>query len=156
MKRDIRMERMYPHPPELVWKALTDGNMLAEWFTANTFQPVVGHRFQFKTDPGPDYDGILYCEVKIVEPPHRLAYTFRGGWMQSETLVTWTLTPHEGGTQATFSNPVGERRWTNCLLSLRSRWRTMRKQLNNRNGTESKYHHKRTAFTLSHIRSRIP
>ncbi len=98
MKRDIRMERFYPHPQALVWKALTDGKLLAEWFTENTFQPVVGHEFYFKTAPGPDYDGFLYCRVTLVEPPQRLCYTFKGGWMQSETLVTWTLTAHDGGT----------------------------------------------------------
>ena len=27
----IRKERFYPHPPEVVWVALTDARALAEW-----------------------------------------------------------------------------------------------------------------------------
>lgn len=98
MKRDLKYERFYPHPPERVWKALTDPQALADWYMPNDFRPVVGHRFRFQTDPAPGFDGLLYCEVVQVDAPHTLAYTFRGGTMQNKTLVTWTLTAQDGGT----------------------------------------------------------
>jgi uncharacterized protein YndB with AHSA1/START domain len=98
MKNALHYERFIKHPPERVWKALTDSGWLAAWYMPNDFQPVVGHKFQFRTDPAPGFDGILYGEVVQVEPPHKLAYTFRGGWMPRETLVTWTLTPQAEGT----------------------------------------------------------
>ncbi|MBK8026587.1 MAG: SRPBCC domain-containing protein [Chloroflexi bacterium] len=98
MRRDLSFDRVYPHPPERVWQALTDSRAVAKWFADNDFAPVVGHKFRFRTDPGPNYDGILYCEVTEVDPPRRLVYTFIGGYMEHTTLVTWTLTPVAEGT----------------------------------------------------------
>jgi len=98
MKNALNYERFLKHPPERVWKALTDRGWLASWYMTNDFAPVVGHKFQFRTDPAPGFDGILYCEVLEVDAPYRLSYTFRGGWMDRETIVTWTLTPQGGGT----------------------------------------------------------
>jgi uncharacterized protein YndB with AHSA1/START domain len=62
----------------------------------NDFQPQVGHRFQFRATPVPNWNGIIDSEVLLVEPKSRLAY----GWasMGLESVVTWTLTPTEGGT----------------------------------------------------------
>lgn len=99
MKRDLVFERDYPHPPERVWFALTNREALANWFTENTFEPVVGHRFYFRSDPvEPDFDGYLHCEVTECNPPYRLAYTFIGGTMQNTTVVTFILTPTGDGT----------------------------------------------------------
>ena len=98
MKRDIKMERFLKHPPERVWQALIDPQQLAAWYMENDFQPVVGHSFQFRTDPGPNFDGIINCEVTEIDPPNRLVYTFRSGWKMQPTTVTWTLTPHNDGT----------------------------------------------------------
>ncbi len=98
MQRDLKYERFLPHPPERVWRALTESDLMGRWLMETDFQPVVGHRFQFRTEPGPTFDGVLYGQVTVVEPPHRLVYTFRGGIMQYETTVTWTLRAQEGGT----------------------------------------------------------
>lgn len=98
MKRDLKLERFLRHPPERVWRALTDPQALASWYMDNTFRAEVGHRFQFRTDPGPGFDGLLVGEVLAVEPPRRLVYSFRGGFMKHETTVTWTLLPQDGGT----------------------------------------------------------
>lgn len=98
MKRNLIFERVYRHPPARVWKALTDNKALAAWYMDNDFQPIVGHRFQFRTEPAPGFDGVLYCEVTVVDPPRQLAYTFIGGWMDRQTLVVWTLIPQADGT----------------------------------------------------------
>jgi uncharacterized protein YndB with AHSA1/START domain len=62
----------------------------------NDFQPVVGHRFTFRSTPVPGWNGIIDSEVLVVEPTSRLTY----GWasMGMESVVTWTLTPTVGGT----------------------------------------------------------
>lgn len=98
MKGEIEIEQFYPHPPERVWKALTEPKALAAWYMANDFQAVVGHRFTFRTDSAPGFDGLLHCEVILVDAPRKLAYSFIGGWMDRKTVVTWTLTPLDGGT----------------------------------------------------------
>jgi len=102
MKRDIRRTVTYPHPPERVWTALTDPKALAQWLMPNDFEPTVGHRFQFRTEPAPGFDGIVHCEVLEVEAPTRLRYTWRGGPV--DTVVTYELSATaDGGTELRFS-----------------------------------------------------
>ena len=98
MQRNLRFERFYPHPPERLWKALTDSRYLSQWVMENDFQPIVGHQFTFRTDPAPTFDGVLQGEVIYVDAPHELAYTFIGGMMRHKTVVRWTLLPNEAGT----------------------------------------------------------
>ena len=69
---------------------------MEEWLMKNDFQPVVGHRFQFRATPVANWSGIIDCEVQVVEPNARLSY--RWGALGTETAVTWTLTPTESGT----------------------------------------------------------
>lgn len=90
--RTLVMERDLKHPPAKVWRALTEGDLLAQWLLPNDFQPVVGHEFTFRGEPKPHWDGIIPAEVLVVEPPARLAYR----WY--DWIVTLTLTPTEAGT----------------------------------------------------------
>jgi uncharacterized protein YndB with AHSA1/START domain len=100
-KRSIVVDYDLPHPPEKVWRALTDGNLLAEWLMPNDFRPLLGHRFTFRTRPMPGFDGIIHCEVLELEPPARLRYSWRGGSGENalDTIVTWTLQPGGSGTR---------------------------------------------------------
>jgi uncharacterized protein YndB with AHSA1/START domain len=96
MTRTLTIERELPHPPEKVWRALTEGPLIEEWLMKNDFRPVVGHRFSFRSTPVPNWNGVIESEVLVVEPNSRLSY----GWasMGLESVVTWTLTPTKGGT----------------------------------------------------------
>lgn len=89
MARTLRFEALYPYPPEQVWTALTDPAALADWLMPNDFRPEVGHRFNFRTRPAPGFDGIVHCEVVTVEAPAHLAYSWKGGGI--ETLVSYRL-----------------------------------------------------------------
>ncbi len=100
MSGSVRFTVIYPHSPERVWAALTDRDALEAWLMPNDFAPVVGHRFTFLTDPAPGFDGIVRCRVLTVEEPRRLAYSWRGGPI--DTTVTFNLEPVEGGTRLTF------------------------------------------------------
>src|SRR6202007_2402216 len=95
------VERVFPHPPEKLWRALTESPLLAQWMLSNDFEPVVGRKFQFRTDPKPNWNGVVDCEVLIVDPPQRLSYTWGVGDTAAGGLhweILWTLTPAEGGT----------------------------------------------------------
>jgi uncharacterized protein YndB with AHSA1/START domain len=72
----------------------------------NDFQPVVGHRFNFRTQPIGDWDGVVHCEVLEVRPPDALRYSWVGGSPSSplNSTVTWTLTPAEGGTRVRMAH----------------------------------------------------
>ena len=96
------IERKMPHPADKIWRALTIPEIMGEWLMRNDFRPEAGHRFTFRADPMPHWNGVTDCEVRVVEPKKRLAYTWNASGDEAagglKTLVTWTLTPVEGGT----------------------------------------------------------
>jgi uncharacterized protein YndB with AHSA1/START domain len=94
--RSLVIEREIPHPPEKIWRALTHSALVEEWLMKNDFQPVVGHRFNFRSTPVPGWNGVIDCEVLVVEPNSRLSYSW--GTMGMESVVAWTLTPTKDGT----------------------------------------------------------
>lgn len=98
--RSIIAERHLDHPPEKVWRALTDGTVLGEWLMQTDFRPVVGHRFTFRADPVPNWSGVTEGEVLEVAPYERLVYSWRTSGAAADelhTTVTWTLTPTQRG-----------------------------------------------------------
>ena len=94
--RIVVVERIFQHPPEKLWRALTESPLIAQWLLGNDFEPSVGRKFQFRREPMPNWNGIIDCEVLVVEPLKRLSYSW--GAMGVESVVLWTLTPFEGGT----------------------------------------------------------
>jgi len=95
--RTLVVERVMPHPPEKVWRALTQGPLIEEWLLKNDFQPAVGRRFKLRNDPMPQWDGVIDCEVLAIEPNRRLAYSWNA--LGLESVVTFTLTPENGSTR---------------------------------------------------------
>lgn len=93
----IDLDQYLKHPPHRVWRALTDAERLARWLMPNDFAPVVGHRFTFRTEPRPGFDGIVHCEVLALEPERLLRWSWRGGTLDS--TVTWTLAAEGRGTR---------------------------------------------------------
>jgi uncharacterized protein YndB with AHSA1/START domain len=94
--RTLVIEREMPHPQEKIWRALTEGPLIAEWLMSNDFQPVVGHKFTLRATPAPNWNGIIECEVMLVEPISRLSYSW--GALGLGSAVAWTLTTTETGT----------------------------------------------------------
>ena len=89
--RSVIVERDVPHPPEKIWRALTQPHLIEEWLMKNDFQPVAGHCFSLRGDWGS-----VDCRVLEVEPHKTLSYTWDA--MGLESVVTWTLTPSAAGT----------------------------------------------------------
>jgi uncharacterized protein YndB with AHSA1/START domain len=94
--RSVVIEKELPHPAEKIWRALTQGTLITEWLMDNDFQPVVGHRFNFRSTPMPNWNGIIDCEVLVVEPNKTLSYSWRS--LGLESVVVWTLVGTSGGT----------------------------------------------------------
>ncbi len=94
--RSVIVERFFPHPPEKLWRALTESPLVAQWLMKNDIEPVVGRKFQLRADPVPNWNGIIDCEVLVVDPLKQLSYTW--GAFGLGSVVLWTLTPAEGGT----------------------------------------------------------
>jgi len=118
--RDIVIEGVLPHAPEMVWKALTTAELIGRWLMPNDFVPEVGRRFTFRTKPMGNWDGVVHCEVLEVVENRKLVYRWKGGadanvqyGSRLDTVVTWTLTPVAGGTHlrlvhAGFRSPAND------------------------------------------------
>ena len=85
----------YPHPPEMVWAALTDADALSAWLMPNDFRAEVGHTFTFRTDPAPGFDGVVRCEVLELEPPKHWKISWKGGGI--DTILNIRLTATAAG-----------------------------------------------------------
>jgi uncharacterized protein YndB with AHSA1/START domain len=94
--RTLVVERVFPHSPEKLWRALTEGPLIAQWLMKNDFEPVVGRKFQLRADPVPNWNGIVDCEVLVVDPLKQLSYTW--GSLGLGSVVLFKLTPTDGGT----------------------------------------------------------
>ena len=96
--RSVIVEREIAHPPEKLWRALTQPHLIEEWLMKNDFSPEVGHRFHLRGDWG----GILDCEVLVVEPNSRLSYSWDFASddpaFALKSVVTFDLTPTSTGT----------------------------------------------------------
>lgn len=99
MREQIKLNVFYSHPPEKVWQALTDGRILNVWMMENDFEPRLGHKFRFTSNSLPGMKTIIDCEIVELDAPKRLAYTWQDEVTSEPSLVIWTLTSVEGGTQ---------------------------------------------------------
>lgn len=97
MSLSLTLDFEYKTSIDKLWSALTDSSKLAKWVAnihtgqpmENNFEPVVGHRFHFRTEPSEYWDGIIEGEVLVVEAPNRVSYTWASG--NEKHTVTWTL-----------------------------------------------------------------
>ena len=96
--RTVVIERDIAHPPEKIWRALTEPHLIAEWLMKNDFRPDVGHRFNLTGEWG----GVLDCEVLDIEPHRTLSYSWNfthdDAAFDLRSIVTFTLTPTAAGT----------------------------------------------------------
>ena len=96
--RSVIVERDISHPPEKLWRALTQPHLIEEWLMKNNFKPVVGHSFNLRGDWG----GVLDCEVLAIEPNKSLSYTWNfandDAAYNLTSVVTFTLTATSTGT----------------------------------------------------------
>lgn len=104
----IVVEDVFPHAPEVLWKALTDGALVDRWMpmAPQGFKPVPGTRFTYRTTPAGAWDGTIECEVLEAIPNECLAYSWKGGAAGNigygaplDSVVTFTLERVAQGTR---------------------------------------------------------
>jgi uncharacterized protein YndB with AHSA1/START domain len=137
--QDIVVDEVFPHAPEIIWKTITTGALIARWMMEpKGFAAEVGNRFTFQTKPAGAWDGTIECEVLEVVPNTRFVYAWRGGdesnagyGSKLDTVITWTLTKDAAGTRVRmvhsgFVMPRNETAyqnlgagWTVCITRIR-------------------------------------
>ena len=101
MTAELRLNRTLCSPPDRVWLALTEPAALTAWFWPKRFATTaeidlrVGGRYRID---GPGAGMAVGGEYLVVEPPHRLVFTWQWDDDTDETLVTVELTAVKDGT----------------------------------------------------------
>jgi uncharacterized protein YndB with AHSA1/START domain len=102
----VRFERRLAHPPERVWRAVTEADELAKWFPARpeiSGERRVGAELTF-TYPGneepPESGGIVE-----LDEPRLFAFTWRSAGQEPQ-LVRFELEPDGDGTQLIFTHEL--------------------------------------------------
>lgn len=90
--RKVIVEREFAHPPEKVWRALTQPEIIADWLMKSDFRLEVDHQFRFQAEWGE-----IECKVVEIAPQRTLAYSWSA--FDVETVVTFTLAPTGRGTR---------------------------------------------------------
>ena len=90
MATSIKFERVYNHPVEKLWKALSSAEAMSQWIMPTNFKPEIGYEFQFTTKPYPGFDGITKCKVLEIVENEKLVFSWSGGSL-TDTIVSFQL-----------------------------------------------------------------
>ncbi|MBS1750669.1 MAG: SRPBCC domain-containing protein [Bacteroidetes bacterium] len=86
------IERTFNAPVADVWKALTQKELMKEWyFDLSAFKPEVGFIFQFKGGPTPEKQYLHLCEIVEVIPEKKLKHSWRYDGFEGNSFVTFEL-----------------------------------------------------------------
>ncbi len=105
MEKSINQILFVNRTPSEVWEYLTRPELMELWLMKNDFQPVLGHEFQFRHNPLPNFNfsGIVYCKVLEIVPLKKLSYSWKGGGTDGtitlDSVVVWTLVEKDNGTE---------------------------------------------------------
>ncbi|SDY71588.1 Uncharacterized conserved protein YndB, AHSA1/START domain [Amycolatopsis xylanica] len=121
----LRLERKLAHPPEKVWRAITDPAELKHWFPAAVKAELKpGAPIEFAFDDVSTVGEILDCD-----PPRLFAFTW------NEDVLRWEITPDGDGSRLLFTHTFGRGEpaiaalaagrnatgWDVCLAALEAR-----------------------------------
>jgi uncharacterized protein YndB with AHSA1/START domain len=98
----LRFMRVLPHPPEKVWRALTEPEHLEAWFPTTIEGDLVSGaplRFHHRSRDLPVMDG----EMIACEPNSLLEFIW------GEDTLRFELAPHDSGTELTLMDTLAER-----------------------------------------------
>jgi uncharacterized protein YndB with AHSA1/START domain len=98
----VRFRRQFPHPPEKVWRALTQAEHLDAWFPTtiegDLSAPGTTLRFAFREVEMEPMEG----ELLACKPPELLEFIW------GDETLRFELTAHDGGTTVDFTATFAE------------------------------------------------
>ncbi|WP_295810270.1 SRPBCC domain-containing protein [uncultured Nitratireductor sp.] len=99
---DLTFERHIKASITTVWNGLTRSDLIAKWFFAVDFKPVVGHRFTLIGNATTGWRGWTNVEIFVLEPPHRMVWSFDCIDEAQPSTVEIRLEEREAGVQLTL------------------------------------------------------
>jgi uncharacterized protein YndB with AHSA1/START domain len=107
----LAIDEFLPAAPSTVFRALTDARLYERWMgpggskvTVQQMEPTVGGRLAFTTVMRGGESVSLEGEYLEVDPPRRLAHTWRMVGDDEVTTVTFTLSEHVEGTRLVLTH----------------------------------------------------
>jgi len=103
VKFELDFERVYPHPVDKVWRALTEPAALAAWLMDNDFVAREGQVFSMWCEDGAGGTDHYACTVLALEPPNRMLWSWvlDGSQREGETFVEFRLQATDTATRLT-------------------------------------------------------
>jgi uncharacterized protein YndB with AHSA1/START domain len=93
------IEQTYPVPVSRVWQALTDNELMKQWyFNLADFKPEVGFKFEFYGGTK-DNQYLHLCEVTEVIPGQKLTHSWAYDGYPGKSYVTFELFDENGQTR---------------------------------------------------------
>ena len=87
----LAIERTFNAPIEKVWRAITDKDLIRQWFfDIKAFKPEVGFEFQFIAGKD-DVSYLHLCKIIEVVPGQKLRYSWRYEGFSGNSFVTFEL-----------------------------------------------------------------
>lgn len=99
------IEQTYKSSVESVWKAITSTEEMKGWyFDISEFIPQPGFEFEFLAGPDETKKYLHKCKITEVVPFQKLAYSWRYGGFEGDSLVTFELLPQGELTRLKFTH----------------------------------------------------
>ncbi|WP_460217699.1 SRPBCC family protein [Psychroserpens sp. MEBiC05023] len=132
MKDKISKEKVFNHPIDKVWDAITKAEEISAWFIQADFKAEKGYQYLFTSEPNEKGCTTISGIVKEANP-YVLVYTWIVADTEIETTVTWKLESVSEGTKlylehSGISNYAGDTAvamfesfnggWDNCINEL--------------------------------------
>ncbi|WP_431133672.1 SRPBCC family protein [Psychroserpens mesophilus] len=132
MKDTIIKEKVFNHPIDRVWSAISKGEEISKWFLKADFKAEKGYQYTFSSEPNEKGCTTINGIVKKAHP-YILVYTWIVAGTEVETTVNWKLVAVTGGTHlylkhSGISNYAGDTAitmlesfnggWTDCINQL--------------------------------------
>lgn len=98
----LRLERRLRHPPERVWRALTDPAELSAWLAAADLEPAAGGGFELRwLNTGDAEPAVARGTITAFDPPRLLELD-----SDLHGVLRFELAPAPGGTHLVFTGDV--------------------------------------------------
>ena len=105
MTAPFTIERVFKAPTETVWKAITEKDLMKEWyFDLKEFKAEVGFVFEFTGGPTPERQYLHRCKITEIIPGKKLKHTWEYITYEGMSYVTFELFPEGNNTRVKLTH----------------------------------------------------